>query len=132
MKKKTPIQWDPARPLPKKKEMFCRLYAGEHWGDPAAAARNAGFSDEPEAVEKLLDDQAIAGRIRYLRRQLADHTIADQAWIKRCFVEIIKNADKPADKLRALATLYRTLAGSKKPEPDQEADGGFFFDDEEI
>jgi|GEM_PF-4804732 len=134
MKKKTPARRDPARPLQKKKELFCQLYTGEHWGDPAGAAREAGFSAEIKSVRKLLADNAVRARIRYLRQQLADQTIADEAWIKRSFIEIIKNADKPADKLRALAALYRTLTGTKKtdPAPESEAEEGFPFDDEEI
>ena len=134
MRKKTPARRDPARPLQKKKELFCQLYTSEHWGDPAEAARKAGYSDEIESVRKLLADNEINARIRYLRQQLADQTIADEAWIKRSFIEIIKNADKPADKLRALAALYRTLIGTKKTDPASgaEAEEEFPFDDEEI
>ena len=129
MKKKTPARRDPARPLQKKKELFCQLYTGEHWGDPSGAARKAGFSAEIESVSKLLGDSAVRARIRYLRQQLADQTIADEAWI-----EIIKDADKPADKLRALAALYRTLTGTKKNDPPSgaEAEEEFPFDDEEL
>ena len=134
MKKKTPARRDPSRPLTKKKELFCQLYTSEHWGDPAEAARLAGYSHGIESARKLFGENMVNARIRYLRRQLADQTIADEAWIKRSFIEIIKDADKPADKLRALAALYRTLTGTKKndPAPGSDADEEFPFDDEEI
>ena len=133
MKKKTQTSRDPARPLQKKKEFFCKLYTYEHWGDPIEAARKAGFETDPESLRKLLNRPEIGSRIRYLRQQISDQTVADEAWIKRCFIEIIKNADKPADKLRALATLYRTLAGQKKTEKLPEDEPEFNFDcDEEL
>ncbi len=134
MKKKTNTRRDPARPLTKKKELFCQLYTSEHWGDPAEAARLAGYSNEIESVRKLFGDNMVNARIRYLRQQLADQTIADEAWIKRSFIEIIKNADKPADKLRALAALYRTLTGVRKADPPSGTDSEpeFPFDDDEL
>ena len=130
---KNPTPRDPSRPLQKKKELFCKLYTFECWGDAAEAARRTGFSTDPDKLRALLCSPDISERVRYLRSQIAEQTIADEAWIKRCFIEIIQNADKPADKLRALSALYRTLAEQKKQAAKTDDEPDFPFEcDEEI
>ena len=99
----------------KRKEVFCGLYAFEFWGRAAEAALNAGYKlTSPVRLRALLADPEIRSRIRFLRKQIAEQTVADEAWIQKHFIEIAVNADKPGDKLRALAALYRATVEREK------------------
>ncbi len=115
-KEKTPR--DASRTIAnKRKELFCELYSFEFWGRAAEAASKAGYQVTERRVRELLGDPEIRERIRFLRKQLAEQTVADEAWIQKNFVDIAMNADKASDKLRALATLYRAVMEKEKPAP---------------
>jgi len=103
-----------------KKERFCRLYAGEYWGDPQAALRAAGFifdqnRSAAEFAEELFDDEAVRERITYLRSVRASASKADETWIRELLVDIAQHAAKDSDRIRALTGLAKVLAGEKMP-----------------
>lgn len=97
----------------RRKEKFCRLYAGKFWGDPVAALQAAGFSltgkKAVDFAETLFDDPVIRGRIVHLRSCRSARSIADESWIKDLLVEIATNALKDSDRIRALAGLAKIL-----------------------
>jgi len=106
---------DTAKPLPnKRRELFCALYAGEFWGRPADALLAAKFKPRPGQAERqalhLLEEPEVAARVKHLRERKAESSIADPAWIKDHFVEIVKKAEKDSDRIRALAGLQKAIA----------------------
>lgn len=107
----------PEKPLKNKRhELFCNVYAHELWGRPAEAAEKAGYKPSQKTIRDLFENPDIRARIRFLRECLADQSIADDAWIRENFIDIIMNADKAADKIRALATLHRAVVAGKRPD----------------
>ena len=113
----------PEKPLRNKRhELFCNIYAHEFWGRPAEAAEKAGYKPNRKTICSLFENRDIRARIRFLRECLADQSIADDAWIRENFIDIIKNADKTSDKIRALATLHRAVLSGKHS--DERRNGG--------
>ncbi len=107
----------PEKPLRnRRQEQFCHIYACELWGRPAEAAEKAGYRPGQKTVRALFENPDVRNRIRYLRECLADQSIADDAWIRENFIDIILNADKSSDKIRALATLHRALVSGRNPD----------------
>ena len=101
------------------KEKFCKLYAGPFWGDGKGAAEKAGFSNPAEKAEKLLADPAVIDRIRHYRKLRSEMTLADEAWIKEIFINIVNETEKDSDRIRALASLQK-YAGVL---PEQQSSG---------
>jgi hypothetical protein len=106
---------DPARALPnKRRELFCALYADKFWGRPADALLAAKFKpragQEEKSALRLLDDPEMAARVKHLREQKSELSVADPAWIKDHFVEIVKKAEKDSDRIRALTGLQKAIA----------------------
>lgn len=121
------------------KEKFCKLYAGSFWGDGKGAAEKAGFADPAGKAEILLADPAVIERIRHYRKLRSEMTLADEAWIKEAFINIVKETEKDSDRLRALASLQK-FAGENMANDsgklDDETETGeisraFFFDGED-
>lgn len=105
----------PERPLRnKRRELFCQLYSGEFWGRPAEALLAAKFKPKQGQAEKtaaaLLDEPEVEERVKALRGRKAERSIADPAWIRDSFVEIVRKAEKDSDKIRALAGLQKAIA----------------------
>lgn len=98
----------------RRKEKFCRLYAGDFWGDPVAALQAAGFllkgKKAADFAETLFDDPEIRARIVHLRGCRAERSLADEAWIKDLLVEIATNALKDSDRIRALTGLAKIIS----------------------
>lgn len=103
----------------KTKEAFCKAYAGTFWGDPVGAAENANWTPSAGKAVELLSDPEIVERIRELRKKKAALSVADEAWIAEAFISIVQNAEKDADKLRALAGLQKFLAMKKTDEKQE-------------
>ena len=80
----------PEKPLKNKRhELFCNVYAHELWGRPAEAAEKAGYKPSQKTIRDLFENPDIRARIRFLRECLADQSIADDAWIRENFIDII-------------------------------------------
>lgn len=92
------------------KEAFCKAYAGAFWGDPVGAAEKAEWTPSAGKAVELLSDPEIVERIRILRKKKAALSVADEVWIRDAFISIVQNAEKDADKLRALAGLQKFLS----------------------
>ena len=114
----------PEKPLRNKRhEQFCQIYACELWGRPAEAAEKAGYKKARKTIRELFENPFVRARIRFLRACLAEQSIADDAWIRENFVNIIQNSDKTGDKIRALATLHRAVI-AEKPSGERRNDNG--------
>ena len=121
------------------KEKFCKLYAGPYWGNGQLAAEMAGFSDPAKKAEMLLGEPEVMERIHYYRKLRSEMTIADEAWIKEIFIQIVKESEKDSDRIRALAFLQKYADSSLSSISEKGDDCGeekkevpvFFFDGEE-
>lgn len=123
---------DPSLPLrSKRRELFCRLYAGDLWGRPGEAFIGAGYKPRDgqalKAALKLLESADVRERVRRLRELRAENSVADPAWIKDHFVEIIEHAEKDADRIRALSSLQRSVipGSQRRSKPDEGQSGQF-------
>lgn len=115
MKESGKVPPAPEKPVQnKRRELFCELYADEFWGRPAEALLAAKFKPREGQAEKaalkLLDEPEIRARVKFLRERRAERSIADPAWIKDSFVEIVRKAGKDSDKIRALAGLQKAIS----------------------
>ena len=119
---------DPAQALPnKRRELFCALYAEELWGSPAEALLAAKYKPRQGQAEKsalrMLEEPDVKARIKFLRERKAEHSVADPAWIKDHFVEIVKNAEKDSDRIRALTGLQKAICPQQpKKRTDDDAE----------
>lgn len=109
--------FSPSVPLRnKRRELFCQLYAGKFWGFPEQAFSAAKYKSEEPArsknAKRLLKSRDISARVKFLRKQISENSIADDAWIKEHFIEIAESAEKDSDRIRALANLYRAVMGA--------------------
>jgi hypothetical protein len=109
----------------KRRELFCKLYAEEFWGRPLEALLAAKYKPREggaaKAALRLLEDPEISARVKFLRERKAELSIADPAWIKDHFVEIVRKAEKDSDRIRALAGLQKAIAPAP-PKKRQAAD----------
>ncbi len=106
----------PALPLPnKRRELFCVLYSEQFWGRPAEAILAAKFKPRPGGAEKaalkLLEEPDVKARVKHLREIRSENSVADPAWIKDHFVEIVQKAEKDSDRIRALTGLQKAIQG---------------------
>jgi len=105
---------DPALPLKnKRKELFCQLYALEFWGKPVEALLGANYNvpetDAAKRAKEILTAENVQQRIKFLRKTQAELSIADNVWIQECLINIIHNAKRDSDRIRALASLNKLM-----------------------